>query len=204
MSERSIFLEALDRQGPGERCAFLDTACAGDTALRQRIEALLQSHVEAGSFLVKLAPERVAEDLASQAAQPETMSEALDGGVAAEEKLGFLSSSDKPGILGRLGHYDVLEIIGKGGMGTVLRAFDDKLHRVVAIKVMAAALATSITARKRFAREAQAQAAVSHDHIVTIHAVEEAEPLTWSCNMWPGFPCSNVSTELGRWSCTRS
>src|SRR6266480_1542432 len=62
-------------------------------------------------------------------------------------------------------------------MGIVLRGFDEQLHRVVAIKVMAAQLATNATARKRFTREAQAQAAVSHDHIVTIHAVEEAGPL---------------------------
>src|SRR5688500_7224451 len=64
-------------------------------------------------------------------------------------------------------------------MGVVLRAFDEKLHRVVAIKVLAAALATSATARKRFTREARAAAAVSHDHIVTIHAVEEAGPLPY-------------------------
>ena len=55
----------------------------------------------------------------------------------------------------------------------VLRAFDEKLHRVVAIKVLAPQLASSGTARKRFAREAQAAAAVVHDHVVTIHAVEE-------------------------------
>ena len=87
----------------------------------------------------------------------------------------FLSPSDEAGPLGRLGHYEVLEVIGRGGMGIVLQAFDEKLHRVVAIKVMAPQLATSATARKRFIREAQAAAAVSHDHVVTIHAVEEAD-----------------------------
>src|SRR5207244_5912204 len=81
--------------------------------------------------------------------------------------------------LGRLGHYQVLEVIGRGGMGVVLRALDEKLHRVVAIKVMAAQLASNATARKRFTREAQAAAAVSHDHIVTIHAVEEAGGLPY-------------------------
>src|SRR5205807_6333417 len=96
-----------------------------------------------------------------------------------EEKLAFLAPSDNPDSLGRLGHYEVLEIIGLGGMGIVLRAFDDKLHRVVAIKVMAAQLATNATARKRFTREAQAAAAVTHDHIVTIHAVEEANGLPY-------------------------
>ena len=64
-------------------------------------------------------------------------------------------------------------------MGIVLRAFDEKLHRVVAIKVLAPQLATSATARKRFVREAQAAAAVSHEHVVTIHAVEEANGLPY-------------------------
>jgi formylglycine-generating enzyme required for sulfatase activity len=72
-----------------------------------------------------------------------------------------------------------MEVIGRGGMGVVLKAFDAALHRVVAIKVMAPELATSATARKRFEREARAAAAVSHDHVVTIHAVEEAHGLPY-------------------------
>src|SRR5262249_53780279 len=100
-------------------------------------------------------------------------------GDDSESALAFLVPSEKPDSLGRLGHYEVQEVIGRGGMGVVLRAFDEKLHRVVAIKVMAAQLATNATARKRFVREAQAQAAVSHDHIVTIHAVEEANGLPY-------------------------
>src|SRR5262245_18540472 len=64
-------------------------------------------------------------------------------------------------------------------MGVVLRAFDEHLDRTVAIKVMAAHLATNPTARKRFSREARAAAAVTHDHIVTIHAVEESRLLPY-------------------------
>src|SRR5262245_40043512 len=64
-------------------------------------------------------------------------------------------------------------------MVVVQLPFHAKLHRVVAIKVMAAQLATSGTARQRFRREAQAAAAVSHDHIVTFHAVEEANGLPY-------------------------
>ena len=78
-----------------------------------------------------------------------------------------------PDSLGRLGSYDVLEVICRGGMLVVLKARDTKLIRVVAIKVLAPELASNPTARKRFQREAHAAAAVVHQHIVTIHAVEE-------------------------------
>ncbi len=99
--------------------------------------------------------------------------------VNADLPLGFLSPPDKPDQLGRLGPYEVLAEVGRGGMGIVLKAFDPTLHRVVAIKVLAPQLATSGVARKRFMREAQAVAAVAHDHIVTIHAVEEANGLPY-------------------------
>jgi hypothetical protein len=120
----------------------------------------------------------VAEELGRQQVGEETQG-ASPGNDKAGEDLGFLIPADKPDVLGRLGHYDILEVIGRGGMGIVLRAFDDRLRRVVAIKVMAAQLATNATARKRFQREAQAAAAVSHDHIVTIHAVEETSGLPY-------------------------
>jgi serine/threonine protein kinase len=173
MTERSIFLEALEKEDPTQLSIYLDTACAGDASLRQRVEALLKSHAEAGDFPGKLAPERVAEELANRCADGETQGETPENELVGDER-GFLTPTDKPGVLGSLGHYDILEVIGRGGMGVVLRAFDEKLNRVVAIKVMAAQLATNATARKRFKREAQAAAAVSHDHVVTIHAVEEA------------------------------
>ncbi|HKB01321.1 MAG TPA: protein kinase, partial [Gemmataceae bacterium] len=91
--------------------------------------------------------------------------------------LDFLTPSDQPGILGTLGRYQVLEVIGRGAMGIVLKALDPDLLRPVAVKVLAPYLAPSGTARERFKREARAAAAVSHDHVVTIHAVEEANGL---------------------------
>ncbi len=94
-------------------------------------------------------------------------------------ELPFLRPADQPGLLGLLGPYEVQEVIGRGGMGVVLKAFDPALNRVVAIKVLAATVAGSALARRRFAREAQAAAAVSHDHIVPIHAVHSAEGLPY-------------------------
>lgn len=88
--------------------------------------------------------------------------------------LDFLQPSDDPAVLGRLGPYEVQEVVGRGGMGVVLKAFEPALHRPVAIKVLSAEVAADGTARKRFAREAQAAAAVVHDHVVPVHAVDAA------------------------------
>ena len=90
-----------------------------------------------------------------------------------EVPLDFLHPSDQPGCLGTLGPYQVIDVIGRGGMGIVLRALDPKLNRIVAVKVLAPELAANPNARRRFLREAQAAAAVSHPHVVTIHAVDE-------------------------------
>jgi hypothetical protein len=83
-----------------------------------------------------------------------------------------LEPSDAPNVLGRLGNYDVLEIIGRGGMGVVLKGFEDELNRYVAIKVLAPHLAQSSLARSRFTREARAAAAVVHPHVMAIHCVQ--------------------------------
>jgi serine/threonine protein kinase len=91
----------------------------------------------------------------------------------------FLRPADRPGLLGTLGGYDVQGVIGQGGMGVVLKAYDPALHRVVAIKVLSPAVAGSATARRRFTREAQAAAAVCHDHVVAVHGVHEADGLPY-------------------------
>jgi WD40 repeat protein len=94
-------------------------------------------------------------------------------------ELYFLRPAASPELLGTLGEYEVQEVIGVGGMGVVLKAFDPALHRLVAIKVLAAALAGSATARRRFTREAQAAAAVCHEHVVTVHGVDEVDGLPY-------------------------
>src|SRR5262249_42432329 len=78
-----------------------------------------------------------------------------------------------------VGRYEGSRVRGGGGMGVVLKAFDAALHRVVAIRVLAPQLATSAAARKRFEREARAAAAISHEHIVAIYAVEETKGLPY-------------------------
>ena len=120
MTIDAIFAQALAKNTPAERTAYLDEACAHDLTLRQRVETLLRSHEAAGDFLRKPAIQCAAEELAGPAWAEDTQGEVLvDDGD--REPLGFLASSDKPGSLGRLGHFEVLEIIGRGGMGIVLR-----------------------------------------------------------------------------------
>ena len=75
----------------------------------------------------------------------------------------------------RLGHYEILEKIGEGGMGEVYRAHDTKLDRDVAIKTISTGLAPSAERLARFQREARAVAALNHPNIVTIYSIEEID-----------------------------
>jgi hypothetical protein len=84
----------------------------------------------------------------------------------------FTQPSDRPGSLGRLAHYEILEVLGQGGFGIVFRAFDVRLHRQVAIKLLGTSVGQA-AARRRFLREARAAAAVRNDHVAAVYAVEE-------------------------------
>ncbi len=176
--ERDIFLAALEKPTAEARAEYLQLACAGNTTLLQQVEELLRLHGKTDGFLQTPLAERLADGVAALDDAAET---GCDPPTSPKGNRwhGFLSPSKQPGSLGKLGHYEVQEVIGSGGMGIVLGAFDERLHRMVAIKVMAPPLATSVAARKRFLREARAAAAVSHDHIVTIHAVEESGDLPY-------------------------
>ena len=79
----------------------------------------------------------------------------------------------------QIGPYTVIERVGRGGMGEVFRAMDAALDRVVAVKILAPAMADNPEARRRFLREARAAAAVCHEHVVTIHAVDDSGELPY-------------------------
>ncbi|QDT28379.1 Serine/threonine-protein kinase PrkC [Gimesia panareensis] len=93
--------------------------------------------------------------------------------------LNLLAPSDDERMLGRLGTYEVVGVIGAGGMGIVLKALDPALNRYVAIKILAPHLGSSGAARQRFSREAQAAAAVVHDSVIEIHGVAETKGLPY-------------------------
>lgn len=93
-----------------------------------------------------------------------------------ELKLDFLQPPDKANRLGKLSQFDIVRVVGRGGMGVVLHAYDPSLDRDVAIKVIDPQLANNEVARQRFCREARAAAAVTHDNLVAVHQVNEDEP----------------------------
>lgn len=78
-----------------------------------------------------------------------------------------------PGAM--LAHYEILELVGKGGMGEVYRARDAKLDRDVAIKVLPDELASDEERLRRFQREAKILAALNHPNIAGIHGLEESQ-----------------------------
>lgn len=85
-----------------------------------------------------------------------------------------LESCDAPGCIGRLGRYELVEILGRGGMGVVYKAFDQSLNRHVAIKLIRSTLTDNPEALARFQREARAAASIRNQHVVAIHHIEEA------------------------------
>ncbi|HVL11852.1 MAG TPA: serine/threonine-protein kinase, partial [Gemmata sp.] len=92
-----------------------------------------------------------------------------------DSDLDFLQPTDEPGKMGKLGQFGILRVVGRGGMGVVLHAYDPCLARDVAVKVIDPQLAHNEVARQRFCREARAAAAVTHDNLVAVHQVDEDE-----------------------------
>ena len=90
---------------------------------------------------------------------------------ASPRRFDFLGPPRAEGELGWLAHYRVRSLVGEGGIGLVFRAEDTQLSRPVALKVIRPEMAGAPGVRARFVREAQATAAIKHDHIVTIYQV---------------------------------
>jgi len=136
--------EAALAEPADQRTEFLKRACADEPALQREIETLLDLASEAKSFLES-------SPIAALRERPITFS--------AGEKLG---------------NFEILELIGRGGMGEVYRAKDTRLCREVALKTLPAALAADTERKLRLEREARLLAALNHQHIATIYGLEEA------------------------------
>jgi len=129
---------------PTQRSAFLEEACGDNEAVRREVEALLEAHGKAGSFL-----ETPALGLAAEAQAAETPSRSLVGQT--------------------LGAYQILSLLGSGGMGEVYKARDSRLNRSVAIKVLPADKTSDTERKGRFVQEARAASTLNHPNIITIH-----------------------------------
>jgi serine/threonine protein kinase len=139
MNEDSIFLDALQKQTPEERAAFLDQACANNAKLRQSVDLLLRAHHEAGPFLQNLRDDSATTD------QP---------------------SREGPGTL--IGPYKLLQQIGEGGMATVFMAEQTQpVQRKVALKLIKPGM-DSRQVIARFEAERQALALMDHPNIAKI------------------------------------
>ena len=161
MSDETLFHLALEKPA-AERPAFLEQACAGDDALRQRVEALLRSHETPDSFLVGSAenPEATTDSSAIQIAD----AEGPDG--TDEESIGRSSTAEGPGS--RIGPYKLLQPIGEGGMGTVYMAEQTQpVRRTVALKLIKAGM-DSRQVLARFGAERQALALMDHPNIAKV------------------------------------
>ena len=190
MNERVIFDAALEIADPQARRAFVEKACAGDPAMLAAVESLLKSHDAAGSFLdipvarqmQSAAPsnpsESSAADEKTRTYQPGAIDDDSIDDADSQPDLSFLQPSSKPGSIGLMAHYEILSVLGQGAFGIVFKAFDEKLHRLVAIKVMNPQLASTSPPRKRFLREARAAAAIRHENVVQVYSVEE-QPLPY-------------------------
>ena len=93
----------------------------------------------------------------------------------------------------RLLHYEIIEVLGQGGMGTVYQARDSRLNRLVALKVFARERILDADKRQRFMQEAQAASSLNHPHIVTIYDIGQADG-DWFIAMEyvPGQPLSRA------------
>jgi serine/threonine protein kinase len=144
-----IFIAALD-VAPQERSAFLDHACAQDAELRQEVEELLEAEADGDQSLALLQSGILAEISALGDLHPSVAKLSLAPGM-------------------RLDRYELLRLLGQGGMGTVFLAHDTRLRRRVAIKILHA---TNPEMSERFLAEARATARCKHENIVVIHDVD--------------------------------
>src|SRR6185369_3958502 len=135
------------------RTAFLDQVSNDDATLGQELKSLLAAHEQQAPHIKP--PEDIAAAYLAQPGSP-TGPPLLDPNT-------------------RIDRYEILSLLGKGGMGEVYLAEDLRLHRKVALKILPAAVAQDQNRMRRFEQEATAAAALNHPHIAHIYEIGECE-----------------------------
>lgn len=139
--------EAAQKRPPDERARFLEENCNGDAELRDEVESLLVSSDQAASFMEKPAIDEVADLVLRQK----------------------LSAGQN------LQHYKIIKRLGVGGMGEVYLAEDEKLHRLVVVKILTVEPDADNQYVRRFMLEARAASALNHPNIITIYEIGETD-----------------------------
>ncbi|MGL4420105.1 MAG: protein kinase domain-containing protein, partial [Gemmataceae bacterium] len=97
----------------------------------------------------------------------------LETGLSNPEAYPFLEPARTPDEIGWLAHYRVIRLLGVGGMGLVFEAFDTRLERPIALKVLKPDQQREYENRERFLREARAAAKLRSEYVITIYDVDE-------------------------------
>src|SRR4030095_16271130 len=141
-----IFQTALELAAES-RSAFLDEACGGDTTLRSEVESLLTSDRGGLSFI----------------------------DAAAFEVATRLLASDEPELTPgeHIDRYEILSLVGSGGVGEVYLAYDEKLNRKIALKLLPSDFTTNQERLHRFQQEARATSVLNHPNILTVYETGE-------------------------------
>jgi len=145
---KQIFEGALELHG-AEREAFLNRACEDQTEVRAEVESLLRSYEVAGSFM-----------------ETPAVAHAADTLTELDQKL-------IPGQ--RVKHYQIVKLIGEGGMGEVYLATDTTLGRHVALKLLPTFVSKDPERLRRFTQEARAASRLSHPNVCVVHEIGETD-----------------------------
>src|SRR5882724_11542959 len=151
-------LQAALELASEDRAAFLDQACAGDAALRQKIESLLASAQQMGGFMEECMSRVAGELLADEPA------------TAATGQM--------------IGYYKIVELLDKGGMGEVYLAIDTRTGREVALKLLPAFSVSDQQRVRRFQQEARSILALNHPNIVTIYEIGQTDFAHYIVTEW--------------------
>ena len=144
----SLLHDALGR-APADRGAFLDEACAGDEAMRKEVGSLLESSEQVQSFIES---------------------------AAVEDAAALIAHKEGNSMLGRrIGSYQIISMLGEGGMGEVYLAQDTRLGRKAAIKLLPAFFTKDEERIQRFKQEARAASALNHPNVATIYEIGETD-----------------------------
>ena len=165
-----LLQQAIELPTPDRR-AFLAVACEGDEHLRREVNQLLAAF----DWLDDPVTESAGANDLPRFAPPMTA-----------------------GDIGRLGKYRILLELGRGGMGAVFLAFDGRLQRWIALKLMLPRAAANASAKDRFLREARAAARIDSDHVVTIHEADEIDGVPYiALQHLNGCPLNDYLRENG-------